>query len=98
MATTTGTRDITYDLVSVLYHALQGAETYQAYVQDAQQAGDSEAAAFLEGARQQMTELSDRAKSILAGRLGGGGSGGEPHYGEPAGQDPHYGEGGSAGS
>lgn len=28
---TTGTRDVTYDLISVIYHALQGAETYQMY-------------------------------------------------------------------
>lgn len=32
----TGTRDETYDLVSILYHALQGAETYDQYIQDAQ--------------------------------------------------------------
>ena len=30
----TGTRDDTYDLVSVLYHALQGAETARHYIQD----------------------------------------------------------------
>ena len=38
----TGTRDATYDLVSVLYHALQGAETARHYMQDAAQAGDQE--------------------------------------------------------
>jgi hypothetical protein len=95
---TTGTRDITYDLVSVLYHALQGAETYQAYIQDADEAGDREASTFLRGAQQQMVQLSGEAKSLLARRLGGDGAaggGGEPHYGEPAHQEPHYGEGGS---
>ena len=35
----TGTRDVIYDLVSVLYHALQGAETYDQYIKDAQQRG-----------------------------------------------------------
>src|SRR4051794_37386138 len=28
---TTGTRDVTYDLISLVYHALQAAETYQMY-------------------------------------------------------------------
>lgn len=32
----TGTQDVTYNLVSILYHALQGAETYDQYIQDAQ--------------------------------------------------------------
>jgi hypothetical protein len=42
MATeSTGTRDETYNLVSVPYHALQGAETYHQYVQDAEQRGES---------------------------------------------------------
>ena len=38
----TGTRDITYDLVSVIYHALQGAETTALYIADARQEGNSE--------------------------------------------------------
>ncbi len=44
MATTetTGTRDTTYNLISVVYHALQGAETYRLYEQDAENAGDRE--------------------------------------------------------
>jgi len=36
----TGTRDDTYDLVSVLSHALQGAATARHSIQDAEQAGD----------------------------------------------------------
>lgn len=31
----TGTDDNLYNLVSVLYHALQGAETYDKYISDA---------------------------------------------------------------
>lgn len=37
---TTGTRDEQYNLVSVLYHALHGAETVEAYILDAEAAGD----------------------------------------------------------
>ena len=54
---TTRTRDITYDLVSVLYHALHGAETYQVYVRDAEEAGDREVSTFLRGAQEQMVQL-----------------------------------------
>ena len=32
----------TYDLVSVLYHVLESAQTYGKYIQDAQQTGDQE--------------------------------------------------------
>ena len=34
----TGVKDEHYDLVSILYHALQGAETYQTYINDADRA------------------------------------------------------------
>ena len=37
---TTGTRDEQYNLVSVLYHALHEAETVEAYILDAEAAGD----------------------------------------------------------
>ena len=35
MANNTGTANPTYNLVSVLYHALQGAENYEQYANDA---------------------------------------------------------------
>ena len=42
----TGTPDPVYDLISVAYHALQGAETYEQYERDALQQGDQELAEF----------------------------------------------------
>jgi hypothetical protein len=48
---TTGTKDTTYALVSVLYHALQGAETSVTYLQDAEEAGDQELMQFLREAQ-----------------------------------------------
>ena len=77
MSTTesTGTRDVTYDLISVVYHALQGAETYQMYEQDAQQAGDQEAEAFFHEAHQSSRQFADRAKMLLGQRMNQGGSG-----------------------
>lgn len=64
--TRTGTPDTTYDLISVAYHALQGADNCMKYEQDAQ--GD-EAASFFKEAQQKQRELADRAKSLLSGRL-----------------------------
>ena len=38
----TGATDTTYDLTSVLYHALQGAQVYDQYIRDAEQDGKQE--------------------------------------------------------
>ncbi|WP_434045801.1 MULTISPECIES: hypothetical protein [Sorangium] len=64
--------DKDYNLVSVLYHALQGAETYSQYVQDAQKQGDQELATFFSEVRQEELRLAERAKHLLGQRLGGG--------------------------
>jgi hypothetical protein len=71
MATTqsTGTRDVTYDLISVVYHALQGAETYQTYQHDAEGSGDRDAAAFFREAQEQSRQMADRAKELLGQRM-----------------------------
>ena len=68
----TGTRDTTYDLISATYHALQGAETYQMYEQDAKQAGDGDAASFFHEAHQMQRQLADRAKVLLGQRMNKG--------------------------
>ena len=64
--------DKDYNLVSVLYHALQGAETYAQYVQDAQKQGDQELASFFGEVRQEELRLAERAKQLLGQRLSGG--------------------------
>ena len=61
--------DKTYGLVSVLYHALQGAETYQQYIADAEEADDSELARFFQECRQQESERAQRAKQLLLDRV-----------------------------
>jgi len=65
----TGMRDEHYDLVSVLYHALQGGETSQIYIDDARKAGDDELAAFLEQVQAEDRNRAGRAKSLLIERL-----------------------------
>jgi hypothetical protein len=52
--------------ISVAYHALQGAETYE---QDAQQQGDQEAADYFRRTQQQCKQSADEAQQLLASRL-----------------------------
>jgi rubrerythrin len=66
----TGTRDTVYDLVSIIYHALQGAETYDMYITDAEQVGDTELAKFFQEVQDEERRRADRAKQLLAARLG----------------------------
>jgi rubrerythrin len=65
----TGTRDTVYDLVSIIYHALQGAETYGMYVTDAKEVGDTELAKFFQEVQDEERLRADRAKQFLAARL-----------------------------
>ncbi len=65
----TGTRDVTYNLVSILYHALQGAETYDQYIQDAEQGGDQDLAGFFRDVKRENEQRANRAKQILHRRL-----------------------------
>lgn len=65
----TGTPDPVYDLISVAYHALQGAETYEQYARDAQQQGDQELANFFRKTRQQCQQCGNEAQRLLASRL-----------------------------
>src|ERR671912_2135149 len=62
---TTGTRDEHYNLVSVLYHALSGADTCDRYALDAEAAGDERLAAFFREAQVLQTELAERGKGLL---------------------------------
>lgn len=66
---TSGTRDVTYNLISVVYHALQGADTYHTYVRDAETEGDEELVGFFREAEQQSEQLASRAKELLAQRM-----------------------------
>jgi len=70
----TGTTDIAYDVISVTYHLLQGAETINQYIGDAEQEGDQELAQFFRETKDEYTRRADRAKQLLvkyAGRRQG---------------------------
>ena len=62
---TTGTRDEHYNLISVLYHALNGADTCDRYALDAETAGDERLAAFFRETQVMQSQIAERAKGLL---------------------------------
>ena len=65
----TGTSDVTYNLISILYHALQGGETYAMYARDAQHTGDHELAQFFQQLVEDERNRADRARKLLKNHL-----------------------------
>ncbi len=62
----TGTGNEEYNLVSVLYHALHGAETCGIYAQDAEAAGaDEELASFFWNVQATYRQVAEQAKTQL---------------------------------
>ena len=68
----TGTQDVQYNLISIAYHALQGAETYDQYIQDAEQGGNRDLAQFFREVKEENRRRADRAKQLLGQMLAGG--------------------------
>jgi hypothetical protein len=62
---TTGTHDEHYDLISVLYHALHGAETCEMYALDAEASGRMDFYEFFREAQVAQTGLAEQAKELL---------------------------------
>lgn len=58
----TGTRNETYDVISILYHALQGAENCQIYLRDAK---EGQIRDFVQQALQTQRQLADQGKQVL---------------------------------
>jgi rubrerythrin len=65
---TTGISDSVYDLTSVFYHAAQGGQVYDKYIEDAEKEGDHELVDFFREARDQDAERAQKAKSLLGRR------------------------------
>jgi len=65
-----GERDEHYNLISVLYHGLQGADQCAVYADDAEDAGDDELAEFLRSSGEQQGQIAKQAKLLLLQRLG----------------------------
>ncbi|HVL57263.1 MAG TPA: hypothetical protein VM491_12210 [Burkholderiaceae bacterium] len=62
-------KDKDYDLISVVYHAAQGADTVKQYSEDARKSGDQDAAAFFDEVGQQYGQLVKKGKDLLKRRL-----------------------------
>lgn len=67
--TATGTRDEHYNLMSVLYHTLRGADVIERYIQDARGNNDDELARFFEDVQEQDRQRAEQAKKLLASRI-----------------------------
>lgn len=61
----TGTPDVTYNLVSIIYHALQGAETYEQFISDAKSAGNKDLAKFFQDVKRENQKRAERALQLL---------------------------------
>ena len=60
----TGASDLVYDLVSIQYHALKGAQVYDQFVKDAQ--GNDDARKFIEQVKEQDMQRAQTAHELLA--------------------------------
>ena len=58
----TGTRDETYDVIAVVYHALQGAENCEIYAEDTE---DDDLRGFFEESQKSQQQLAERGKQML---------------------------------
>ncbi len=63
----TGTSDPTYDIISVVYHALQGAETIQKYLDDS--STEDELRTYFEQVQQGYRRAADKGKQLLVQRI-----------------------------
>lgn len=54
-----------YDLVSILYHSLQTAQTSAAYMQDAQQSGNQNVLQFFQQVQQQANQTATQARQLI---------------------------------
>ena len=70
-AMASGMTDRNYNLVSILYHALKGADTYVQYISDAEADGDHELVDFFREVQTEEKRRVDRARELLAARIAG---------------------------
>lgn len=67
--TSSGMKDEHYDIVSALYHALQGANVCNKYIEDAEKEGDKEVVSFFHEVQDKNRELALKAKDLLSKRV-----------------------------
>jgi hypothetical protein len=62
----TPTENTFFNLVSILYHALEEAQTCAGYIQDAEQSGNQDLVQFFQETRQQATTRAERVRQLLS--------------------------------
>jgi hypothetical protein len=67
--TQTGTSNCVYDLVSVLYHALEGSATNQQYINDAQREGNNDLVQFFQEIQRGDQQRAEKAKQLLGRQM-----------------------------
>ena len=67
MSEHTGASNKEYDLVSVLYHALSGADSCEKYIRDSHD--DAQLSEFLSETRQQYQSIAENARHLLKRRI-----------------------------
>lgn len=68
----TGVSNQHFDLVSILYHALQSAQTYDTYIRDAEQRGDTMTAQFFRQIQNEDRNRAQYAMQLLVQRVNQG--------------------------
>jgi hypothetical protein len=66
-----GAPDVEYDLISLIYHNLEGVEASGRYVSDAVEAGEDELGQLFRDTQQSYLQQADRARQLLRTRIGG---------------------------
>ena len=61
----TSVSDNVYNLSSVLFHAAEGGQVYDKYIEDAERTGDEELSQFFREVRDEDARRAQRAKSLL---------------------------------
>ena len=61
----TSVPNIYFDLVSVLYNSLQGAQAASAYLQDAQQSGNQQLVQFFQSYQQTANQFAQQAHQFI---------------------------------
>lgn len=72
-STHTPADDLVYDLVSIQYHALKGAQVYDQYLQDAK--GHDDVETFIAQVKQEDADRAQRCHELLVELTKGGGIG-----------------------
>lgn len=67
--TNSPTSDRNYDVISVMYHLLQGSDTLDQYRADAENSNDNELAEFFREVQDTNKQLADKAQNLLKKRL-----------------------------